>query len=543
MKYDLVIVGAGPAGLSTAIKLKQLDKENNTNHSVCIIEKGSEVGAHILSGAILDPVALNELLPNWKNLDLPVSTEVRNEKFSFLTSKNCFDIPKILLPDDTKNKGNFIISLGNLCKWLANYAEKLGVDIFPGFTAKEILYDNYEKVKGVITGEKGIDKDGKKLDTYEPAIALIGKQTIFAEGCRGHLGKKLISKFNLYRNDQFQTFALGLKELWEINNDVMSKGDIFHTIGWPLYNNAYGGSFLYKLSENLLSIGFVVGLDYKNTYLNPYEEFQKFKTHKKIKAILNKGKRISYGARALNEGGFQSLPKFSFPGGLIIGCDAGTLNVLKIKGTHNAMKSGIIAADTFYKDSIENKNSLELYEFNTKFKRSFIYKELYKSRNVRPGFNKGLFLGTLNTFIDQKILRGKAPWTLSHHKKDNNSLKDIKNSSKILYTSKKDNIFSFDRLTNVSYSGTNHKENQPNHLKLLKDTIPIEHNYNKYFSPETRYCPAGVYEIIDIENKGPTLQINFQNCLHCKTCDIKDPLQNINWTPPEGGDGPRYSNM
>ncbi len=417
MKYDLIIVGAGPAGLSTAIKLKQLDKENNTNHSVCIIEKGSEVGAHILSGAILDPVALNELLPNWKNLDLPVSTEVRNEKFSFLTSKNCFDIPKILLPDDTKNKGNFIISLGNLCKWLANYAEKLGVDIFPGFTAKEILYDNYEKVKGVITGEKGIDKDGKKLDTYEPAIALIGKQTIFAEGCRGHLGKKLISKFNLYRNDQFQTFALGLKELWEINNDVMSKGDIFHTIGWPLYNNAYGGSFLYKLSENLLSIGFVVGLDYKNTYLNPYEEFQKFKTHKKIKAILNKGKRISYGARALNEGGFQSLPKFSFPGGLIIGCDAGTLNVLKIKGTHNAMKSGIIAADTFYKDSIENKNSLELYEFNTKFKRSFIYKELYKSRNVRPGFNKGLFLGTLNTFIDQKILRGKAPWTLSHHKK------------------------------------------------------------------------------------------------------------------------------
>ena len=336
---------------------------------------------------------------------------------------------------------------------------------------------------------------------------------------------------------------MGLKELWEIDNDAMCKGDIFHSIGWPLYNNAYGGSFIYKLSENLLSIGFVVGLDYKNPYLNPYEEFQKFKTHKKIKSILNKGKRISYGARALNEGGFQSLPKFSFPGGLIIGCDAGTLNVLKIKGTHNAMKSGIIAAQTFYEDSIENKNSLELHEFNIEFKKSFIYKELYKSRNVRPGFNKGLFLGTLNTFIDQKILRGKAPWTLSHHKKDNNSLKNIKYATKIFYPSKKDNIFSFDRLTNVSYSGTNHKENQPNHLKILKNTIPIEHNYNKYSSPETRYCPAGVYEIIDIENKGPTLQINFQNCLHCKTCDIKDPLQNINWTPPEGGDGPRYSNM
>ncbi len=542
MKYDLVIVGAGPAGLSTAIRLKQLDKKNNTNHSVCVIEKGPEVGAHILSGALLDPIALNELIPDWKNLDTPVTTEVKSEVFSFLTSNNHLNIPNLLLPKDTKNEGNYIISLGNLCKWLGKYAEGLGVDIFPGFTAKDILFHNNE-VKGIITGEKGLNKYEKKTELYEGAIALKGRQTIFAEGCRGHLGKKLIKKYNLYDKNQFQTYALGLKELWEVNNNTLKKGDVFHSIGWPLYNNAYGGSFIYKLSDTLLSIGFVVGLDYKNPYLNPYEEFQKFKTHKKIKAMLNNGKRISYGARALNEGGFQSLPRFSFPGGLIIGCEAGTLNVLKIKGTHNAMKSGILAAESFYNDSVQNKNSLELNEYNTKIKNSFIYKELYKSRNVRPGFNKGLFLGTLNTFIDQKIFRGKAPWTLKHHKKDNNSLETIKKSKKILYSSKKDNTYSFDRLTNVSYSGTNHKEDQPNHLKILKDSIPIEHNYNEYLSPETRYCPAGVYEIINIENEGPSLQINFQNCLHCKTCDIKDPLQNISWTPPEGGDGPRYSNM
>ena len=542
MKYDLVIVGAGPAGLSTAIRLKQLDKLNNTNHSVCIIEKGSEVGAHILSGAILDPIALNELLPNWKDLDIPVSTSVKSENFLFLTENKSFNVPNFLLPSDIKNNGNYIISLGNLCKWLGNYAESLGVDIFPGFTAKDVLFEDDKKVRGVITGEKGLDKNGEKTELYEPSIALIGKQTIFAEGCRGHLGKQLINKFQLYSDNQFQTYAIGLKELWEVDNNSLKKGEILHTVGWPLNNNAYGGSFLYKLSEKLVSIGLVVGLDYKNTYLNPYEEFQRFKTHKAIMSKLEGGKRISYGARALNEGGFQSLPKFSFPGGLIIGCDAGTLNVLKIKGTHNAMKSGIIAAEVFHDDSIKKKNSSELLAFGDVFKKSYVFKELYKCRNVRPGFNRGLIYGMINSFIDQKIFRGNAPWTLKHKEKDNSSTNNIDNSSKILYP-KKDNQYSFDRLTNVSFSGTNHKENQPNHLKILDEFIPIKLNYEKYYSPEIRYCPAGVYEIIDIKDKGPNLQINFQNCLHCKTCDIKDPSQNINWTPPEGGDGPRYSNM
>ncbi len=547
--YDLVIVGAGPAGLSAAIQLKLLDKKNSTNHSVCIVEKGSEVGAHIISGAILEPSSLGELIPDWKNTDIPVKTKVEKESFHFLTKNHNMKIPDFLLPQDMKNEGNFIISLGNLCKWLAKYAEGLGVDIFPGFSAKEIIYDDKNIVKGILTGEKGINKNGEKSDQYEPPIALLGKQTFFAEGCRGHLGKELLKKFNLYKEGNFQTYAIGMKELWEINDNSFPTGSVIHTIGYPLNNKAYGGSFLYKLSDRLASIGFVVGLDYQNPYLSPYQEFQQYKSHNFIKEILCKGNRISYGARALNEGGFQSLPKFTFPGGVLIGCEAGTLNVLKIKGTHTAMKTGIIAAKAFFNNYKEKNASIELEQYNVYFKDSNVYEELYKSRNVRPGFNKGLIGGLINTFFDQKILKGKAPWTLKHKHRDNEILKSKKDSKKIIYP-KLDNDITFDRLTNLSFSGTNHKEDQPCHLKVKNRDIPIDYNLKEFSSPETRYCPAGVYEIVEkainingaISNK-PILQINFQNCLHCKTCDIKDPKQNIDWIPPEGGDGPRYSNM
>ncbi len=538
MNYDVVIVGAGPAGLAAAIKLKQLSSEI----SVCIIEKGSEVGAHILSGAILEPGSLNQLIPNWKELNAPIKTKVQKESFFFLTKKNQIKFPNFFLPKDMKNENNYIISLGNLCKWMANYAEKLGVDIFPGFTAKEILYDKNEKVIGVLSGEKGITKNGEKSNLYEPKIALKGNQTFFAEGCRGHLGKKLIKKYNLYENNKFQTYAIGIKELWEINDETLPLGTVAHSIGWPLYNNAYGGSFMYKISNNMISIGFVVGLDYKNPYLSPYEEFQKFKSHPKISEYLKTGNRISYGARALNEGGFQSLAKLSFPGGAMLGCEAGTLNVLKIKGTHTAISSGMLAAESYFDALKLGVQNSELKNYQIKFEKSSIYKELYKARNVRPGFKYGFFSGLINTFIDQKIFRGKAPWTLKHEKKDNESLKKKTSLKKINYP-RPDNKLTFDRLTNLSFSGTNHKENQPCHLVLENKELPIEKNLKLFDSPETRYCPANVYEIIEIEKNKPKLQINFQNCLHCKTCDIKDPYQNINWIPPEGGDGPNYSGM
>ena len=542
MEYDVVIVGAGPAGLSSAIKLKQLAKINNKELSVCIVEKGPEVGAHILSGAVFETKALDELFPNWKDMSHPTMSAVTQEKFIFLTKNKSIRLPNFLLPKSMKNHNNFIISLSNMCRWLAEEAENLGVEIYPGFAAKEILFDEQDSVIGIATGDMGVDKDFVKSSSFEPGIELIGKYTLFAEGCRGHLGKQLIKKYNLDEGKSPQSYGIGLKEIWEIDKENHKEGSVMHSAGWPLSNDIYGGSFLYHMDNNQISIGFVMGLGYKNPYISPYEEFQKFKTHPEIKKILKNGRRIAYGARALNEGGYQSLPKLYFPGGALIGCEAGTLNVPKIKGTHTAMKSGIVAAETIIKKLDKNsKNNLELKEYENSFYNSWAGIELKNARNFRPGFKYGLILGTILGALDQKIFNGKAPWTLKLNHADHKATKPASQYKKIIYN-KADGVFSFDRLTNLSFSGTNHSENQPCHLELINKDTPINYNLSIYNSPEQLYCPAGVYEVIE-ENNTKKLQINSQNCLHCKTCDIKDPSQNINWTSPEGGGGPNYPNM
>ena len=541
MNYDLVIVGAGPSGLSAAINFKKLCKKNGKDLSVCVVEKGSEVGAHILSGAILEPRALNELIEDWKNdEDCPVKVPVKKESLKFLTETNSYEIPGIFTPSVMHNKGNFIISLGNFCKWLAKKAEDLGVEIYPGFSASELLIEN-DKLNGIITGDLGIDKNGEKGPNFEPGIEIYSKYTLFAEGCRGHLGKRLINQFNLRQNSQHQTYGIGLKELWEVKPENSNPGEVFHSIGWPLDNETYGGSFLYHLDKNLVSFGFVIGLDYKNPHLSPYEEFQRFKLHPKIKHIFEGGRRISYGARALNEGGFQSLPKLSFPGGAILGCDAGTLNTPKIKGTHTAMKSGMIASDLVFKELVSDSQNNEISNLNKSFMNSWAGQELKNARNVRPSFKYGLKIGMILSGIDQIIFRGKAPWTFKHAEEDHLALKK-KDEAKIIKYPKPDGKITFDRLTNVSFTSTYHEENQPCHLKLNDEKLPISNNLLLYDSPEQRYCPAGVYEIL-YDNGSPKLNINSQNCIHCKTCDIKDPLQNINWITPEGGGGPNYTNM
>ena len=535
MEYDVVIVGAGPSGLSAAIKLKQLSKENNKEISVCVIEKGSEVGSHILSGAVIETKALDELIPNWKSLNSPLKTQAKEDKFLYLTETKSYQFPT---PPQMHNKGNYIISLGDFCKWLGEQAEALEVEIYPGFSASEILFDENNTETGVATCDMGILKDGTKGPNFEPGIELRAKQTIFSEGCRGHLGKILMDTYDLNKENQPQTYGIGIKELWEIDPEKSKPGSIVHTTGWPLKSDTYGGSFLYHLDNNKVSIGFVVGLDYQNPYLSPYMEFQRFKHHPAIKHHLQGGRRISYGARALNEGGVQSVPKLTFPGGMLVGCEAGFLNVPKIKGTHLAMKSGIIAASSIFENIDTNK---EITQFSEEIKNSWLWDELYQVRNIRPSFKWGFWKALIYSAIDTIILRGKAPWTLKHHGTDHDSLKNKNLFEEIKYP-KPDGTLSFDRLTNVSFSGTNHEEDQPCHLTLKNNDVPITVNLDQYDNPETRYCPAGVYEIIVNDNK-PQLQINAQNCVHCKTCDIKDPTQNINWVTPQGGGGPNYQGM
>ena len=542
MEYDVVIVGAGPAGLSASIKLKQLSKEQNIDISVCIVEKGPEVGAHILSGAVFETKALEELFPQWKTMSHPKMSPVIKEEFVFMSKLKSIKIPNFLLPKTMKNHKNYIISLSNMCRWLATEAENLGVEIYPGFAAKEILYDMNNTVIGIATGDMGIDKNEDKGSSFEPGIELIAKYTLFAEGCRGHLGKELIKKYNLDDGKSPQSYGIGLKEIWEIEDKNHIEGSIMHSAGWPLKNNVYGGSFLYHMEKKQVSLGFVMGLDYENPHISPYQEFQKFKTHPKIKNILKNGRRVAYGARALNEGGFQSLPKLYFPGGALIGCEAGTLNVPKIKGSHTAMKSGILASEAIFKNLKNSPDNLEeLSNYEDSFYTSWAGKELEKARNFRPGFKYGLIVGTILGALDQIIFRGSAPWTINLDHADHLATKPANKVEKIVYD-KPDGNLTFDRLTNLAFSGTNHQENQPIHLKILDDSIPIKHNLPIYDSPEQLYCPAGVYEIIE-NNGGKKLQINAQNCLHCKTCDIKDPSQNINWTTPEGGGGPNYPNM
>ena len=538
MEFDVVIVGGGPSGLSAAIKLKQLAAEDGRDIEVCLVEKGSEVGAHILSGAVLEPRSLNELIPDWQERGAPLDTPVTDDKFMFLTETGSVHMPT---PPSMNNHGNYIISLGNFCRWLAEQAEALGVEIYPGFPAAEILYDESGAVRGIATGDMGIGKDGEPTDGYMRGMELVGKQTIFAEGCRGHLTKTLFEKFDLREGKDPQTFAIGIKELWDVDPEKAKPGLAWHSVGWPLASDTYGGSFLYHLNGNQVAVGYVVALDYSNPYLSPFEEFQRFKTHPAVRSVFEGGRRVSYGARALNEGGFQSVPKLTFPGGCLVGCTAGFLNVPKIKGTHTAMKSGMTAAEAIFEALEAMSSGHEPVSYPEKLQQSWLWPELYRVRNIRPGFGKGLWLGLAYAAIDTYLLRGRAPWTLKNHH-DHSALKKASEAPRIAYP-KPDNVISFDRNSSVYLSGTNHEENQPAHLTLKDTSVPISHNLALYDAPEQRYCPAGVYEIVTGDDGDARLQINAQNCVHCKTCDIKDPTQNIMWVTPEGGGGPNYPNM
>ncbi len=536
MEYDVVVVGAGPSGLSCAIKLKQLSQEQNIDINVCVVEKGSEVGAHTLSGAVIETKALDELLPNWKDLGAPLNTPVTKDRLIYLTPNKSYKLPT---PPAMNNHGNYIVSLGNVVRWLGEQAESLGVEIYPGFAASEVLYDDQGRVKGIATGDMGIGKNGEQLDSFQRGIELHAKHTVFAEGCRGSLTKTLFEKFNLRENANPQTYGIGIKELWEVDPAKHQAGLVVHSVGWPLDKATYGGSFLYHLENNQVAVGFVVGLDYKNPHLSPFEEFQRFKTHPDIRDTFAGARRISYGARAISEGGIQSLPKLTFGGGTLIGDTAGFLNVPKIKGTHTAMKSGMLAAESIFSQYATDQ-TFSSEDYLDRIKKSWLWPELFSVRNIRPAFRWGFWAGMLYSAIDTYLLRGRAPWTLEHHA-DHSQLIPAQQAKPIEYP-KPDGVLTFDRLSSVFISNTNHEENQRCHLQLKNPDQAINVNLAQFNSPESRYCPAGVYEIVD-EANGPRLQINAQNCVHCKTCDIKDPTQNINWVPPEGGGGPNYPNM
>ena len=536
MEYDVVIIGAGPAGLSAAIRLKQLANENQSELKVCILEKSAQIGGHILSGAVFEPDALKELLPNqWQQA--PLNTPVVHDTFYYLTSERYITLPT---PGPMKNNGNFIISLGELCQFLAHEAEALGCEIYPGFAAAHLLYDQHDHVQGIATGEFGIDKDGKKTAHYQPTMHIMAKQTLFAEGCRGQLSQRLMKNFALRTDVSPQTYGLGLKEIWQIPTRQHHLGQVFHTVGWPLDTKTYGGSFIYHLTDQRVAIGFVVGLDYQNPWRDPFMDFQKFKTHPLIRNLLQNGTRLAYGARALNEGGWQSLPTLTFPGGALIGDAAGFLNVPKIKGIHLAMRSGMYAAEACFEAFQAPQPISEITMYTEKVKRSPIAKELIAARNIRPGFKYGLYFGLINAAFETYITRGKSPWTLKNHA-DHASLISANKAKKIDYPAP-DGILTFDKLSSIYLSNIVHDETQPSHLQLRNKITPITINYDIYNSPETRYCPANVYEILQ-HPEGPYLQINTQNCIHCKTCDIKDPTQNIVWIAPEGGSGPNYSGM
>jgi electron-transferring-flavoprotein dehydrogenase len=531
MEFDLVVVGAGPAGLSAAIRMKQLAPDA----TVCVVEKGAEVGAHILSGAVLEPRALNELIPDWKARGAPLDTEAGEDKFLFMTETRSIRMPT---PPQMHNHGNYIVSLGNVCRWLAAQAEELGVEIYPGFAAAEVLEED-GRVVGIATGDMGIGRDGKPTANFARGMELRGTYTLFAEGCRGSLSKQLMRRYDLREGVDPQTYAIGVKEIWEIPAANHQPGLIEHAMGWPLDSATYGGAFVYHFGDNLVSYGYVIGLDYSNPWLNPFEEMQRFKSHPDMRKHFEGGRRVAYGARALNEGGLQSIPKLTFPGGALIGCAAGFLNVAKIKGSHTAMKSGMLAAEAVAAALADGK-AAEPVAYADMIRNSWVWEELSAVRNIRPGFAKfGRWGGLVNAAIDTYVFRGKAPWTLHQPHPDNETLTDASAAPQIVYP-KPDGVLTFDRNSSVFISNTNHEENQPAHLKLRDPAVAIDVNWLRFRSPETRYCPAGVYEIIGAEEGAPKLQINAQNCVHCKTCDIKDPTQNINWVTPEGGGGPVY---